>query len=441
VKKRKVIIMGAAGRDFHDFNTFYRDNEAYEVVAFTSEAQNLTELKELPKRVYPPELAGKLYPNGIPIHSKDELEELIKKFDVDEVVLSYSDISHEYVMHRASRVLAAGADFKLIGPKTIQLKSIKPVIAVNAVRTGCGKSQTTRKIAELLKRHGKKVVVVREPMPYGNLKEQIVQRFASYEDMKKHKCTIEEMEEYEPHISAGTVVYAGVDYEKILREAEKEADIILWDGGNNELSFFKTDLLIVVADPFRVGHETTYHPGETNLLMADAVIINKTDTASKENIEKLKENIKRVNPKAKIIEAKSPPKLEDENVVKGKKVLVVEDGPTLTHGEMSIGAGFIAAKNAGASEIIDPRPFAVGTIQTTFKKYPHLERILPAMGYSEEQLKELEETINNSDAEVVIAGTPIDLGKIINSNKKIVRAKYDLEVNEKELEELLEKFL
>ncbi len=431
--KKKVLIMGAAGRDFHDFNTYYRNNENYEVVAFTA-----TQIPWIEGRPYPPELSGKLYPEGIPIHGEKKLEELIKEHSVDEVVFSYSDVSHEYLMHKASQVLALGADFKLLGPKFMQLKSSKPVVSICAVRTGSGKSQTTRRVAEILKSKGKKVAVIRHPMPYGDLAKQAVQRFEKYDDMKKHNCTIEEMEEYELHIEAGTILYAGVDFEAILREAEKEADVILWDGGNNDVSFYKSDLHIVVADPHRVGHESRYHPGETNVRMADVVVINKMNTAEPQNIEKLKENIKKMNSGAKIVEANSPLKVEEPEEIRGKKVLVIEDGPTLTHGEMKYGAAFLAAEQNGVESVIDPRPFAAGTIKETYAKYPHLEKILPAMGYSDQQLKDLEETINKSDADLVLSGTPIDLTKLINPNKKVVRVRYDLEeIGELSLEKVL----
>lgn len=435
--RKKVVIMGAAGRDYHDFNACFKDNEEYEVVAFTqAPEQNLSEIGDEALRVYPPELAGRLYPKGVPTYREREMPELVKKLGVDEVVFSYSDVSHEHVMHRASEAIAAGADFRLIGTK-MQLKAGKPVIAVNAVRTGCGKSQTTRRIAEILKARGKKVVVIREPMPYGDLSKQLVQRFASYEDMIRQGCTIEEMEEYERHVDSGTVVYAGADYGKIIREAEREADVILWDGGNNELSFYKSDLLIVVADPHRLGHETRYHPGEANLRMADVVVINKVDTAKKEDVEQLKKNIRAANPKAAIIEAESPPVIEGGVDVKGKRVLVVEDGPTLTHGGMEYGAGTIAARAAGAT-IADPRPFAVGSIASAFKKYPHLEKVLPTMGYSKAQLRELEGTINAADVELVVSGTPIDLSKIVKANKPIVRVTYELKEKSGALQKAVE---
>ncbi|MEJ5229165.1 MAG: cyclic 2,3-diphosphoglycerate synthase [Pseudothermotoga sp.] len=436
--RRRVIIMGAAGRDFHNFNTYFRDNNDYEVVAFTA-----TQIPDIEGRVYPPELAGKLYPNGIPIEPESKLVELIKKFDVDEVVLSYSDLPHQYVMERAAIVTSAGADFKLMGPKHTMVKSTKPVVAVCAVRTGCGKSQTTRRVLDILRSKGLKVVSIRHPMPYGNLVEQKVQRFANYEDLDKYRCTIEEREEYEPHIDRKSVIYAGVDYEAILRSAESEnPDVILWDGGNNDFPFYKPDLLIVVVDPHRPGHEVTYYPGMTNLLMADVVVINKEETASPEGVETVRRNVEKWNPRAIVIDASSPIFVEDYSKIKGKKVLVVEDGPTLTHGEMRYGAGFVAAKKFGASQIIDPRPFAVGSIIETYKKYNHLDLILPAMGYGEKQIKELEKTINSSDAELVIIGTPIDLRRVMRLNKDAVRVKYELqEIGKPDLEDVLNNFV
>lgn len=434
--RKKVIIMGAAGRDFHNFNVFFRDNEEYEVVAFTA-----TQIPDIEGRKYPPELAGKLYPNGIPIYSEDELEDLIKKFKVDFVVFAYSDVSHEYVMNRASRAMAAGASFMLLGPSHTMLTSTKPVISVCAVRTGSGKSQTTRRVAEILKKLGKKTVVIRHPMPYGDLTKQVVQRFGSFEDLDKHNCTVEEREEYEPHIDRGNVVYAGVDYERILRQAEQEADVILWDGGNNDFPFFKPDLHIVVVDPHRPGHEVTYHPGETNLRLADVIVINKIDTAYPEDIQIVRENSRSANPRAVIIEAASPIFVENYEAIKGKKVLVIEDGPTLTHGEMSYGAGYVAAEKYGAAEIVDPRPYAVGSIKETYEKYTQLEVILPAMGYSPKQLKELEETINAVPADLVIVATPINLGKILKINKPYVRVKYELqEIGKPDLEDIIKEF-
>ncbi|MDI6850871.1 MAG: cyclic 2,3-diphosphoglycerate synthase [bacterium] len=434
--RKKVIIMGAAGRDFHNFNVFFRDNEEYEVVAFTA-----TQIPDIEGRKYPPELSGKLYPDGIPIYPEDELEELIRKHKVDFVVFSYSDVSHEYVMNRASMAMSAGASFMLLGPSHTMLTSTKPVISVCAVRTGSGKSQTTRRVAEILKKLGKKTVVIRHPMPYGDLTKQVVQRFGSLEDLDKHNCTIEEREEYEPHIDRGNVVYAGVDYEKILRQAEQEADVILWDGGNNDFPFFKSDLHIVVVDPHRPGHEVTYHPGETNLRMADVIVINKIDTAYPEDIQIVRENARSANPKATIIEAASPIFVENYEAIKGKKVLVIEDGPTLTHGEMAFGAGYVAAEKYGAAEIVDPRPYAVGSIKETYEKYTQLEVILPAMGYSPKQLKELEETINAVPADLVVVATPINLGKILKINKPYVRVKYELqEIGKPDLEDIIKDF-
>ncbi len=418
----KVIIMGAAGRDFHNFNTFFRGNSDYEVVAFTA-----TQIPNIDERKYPAALAGDLYPEGIKIYPEEDLADLIRKFEIDEVVFSYSDIPYDYVMNRSAMVNAAGADFKLLGPAHTMLKSSKPVVSICAVRTGCGKSQTTRYVSNLLKEAGKKVVAIRHPMPYGNLLEQKVQRYASPEDLDKHKCTIEEREEYEPHIMSGTIIYAGVDYGAILKEAEKEADIILWDGGNNDLPFYRPNVHIVVADPHRTGDELYYYPGEANLRMADAVVINKIDTADYENILELRDNIRRVNTKAIIIEGASPVFIDEYEKIQGKRVLVVEDGPTLTHGEMQYGAGIVAAEKFGASELVDPRPFTVGTISETFEKYPEIGTLLPAMGYGDQQIKDLETTINSSDADLVIIGTPIDLRKIINISKPALRVYYELE--------------
>ncbi|HOQ10327.1 MAG TPA: cyclic 2,3-diphosphoglycerate synthase [Syntrophomonadaceae bacterium] len=436
MKKQRVIIMGAAGRDFHNFNTYFRDNENYEVVAFTA-----TQIPDIEGRVYPASIAGKLYPEGIPIHGEEELPELIRKYQVDEVIFAYSDVSHEYVMHRASLVLACGADFRLMGTDKTMLKSKAKVLAVTAVRTGSGKSQTTRYCAKVLSQMGKKVVIVRHPMPYGNLEEQVVQRFASYEDLDMHKCTIEEREEYEPHIDLGLVVYAGIDYEKILRQAEAEADVVIWDGGNNDLPFYDTDLHIVVVDPHRAGHETTYHPGEANLRRADIAIMNKVDSADPLDVERVKKTIETINPRAKIILANSPITVDDPEAIAGKKVLVVEDGPTLTHGDMAYGAGVIIAEKLGAAELIDPRPYAVGSIRNTFAKYTHLSKLLPAMGYGKTQIEELEKTINNSPAELVIIGTPIDLRRIMHLEKPAVRVRYDLEeIGNRELASILAKF-
>jgi predicted GTPase len=436
MKKKRVIIMGAAGRDFHNFNVFFRDNEDYDVVAFTA-----TQIPDIEGRIYPKELAGSLYPDGVPIHAEEELPDLIEKLNVDLVVFAYSDTSHEYVMHKASMIMAAGADFMLMGTRSTQVESKKPVISVCAVRTGCGKSQTVRRITEVLKDQGKRIVVIRHPMPYGNLVEQAVQRFATYEDMDKHGCTIEEREEYEPHISMGNVVYAGVDYERILRQAEEEADVVLWDGGNNDFSFYKADLDIAVADPHRAGHGLTYHPGETVLRMADVVVINKIDTATQDFVELVQKNVRIANPTATVIMAKSPVTLLGENVLEGREVLVIEDGPTLTHGGMAYGAGVVAANKYGAKSQIDPRPYAVRSIGKVYEKYPHLGNVLPAMGYSKDQLAALEETINRTPAEVVLVATPIDLGKVIQMNKRSVRVKYDLEeVGSPDLKDVLGEF-
>ncbi len=428
--------MGAAGRDFHNFNVRFRDNEEFEVIAFTA-----TQIPDIEGRTYPAELAGKLYPKGIPIHPEEELTDLIKKNQIDSVVFAYSDVPHEYVMHKASMVNAAGADFWLLGATTTSIKSKVPVIAICSVRTGCGKSQTTRRVSDILKSYGKKLVAIRHPMPYGDLTAQKVQRFASYEDMDKHKCTIEEREEYEPHIDRGTVVYAGIDYGAILEQAEKEADILLWDGGNNDTPFYQSDLHIVVADPHRAGHELSYYPGETNLRMADVVIINKIDTAEYDDIEYVRESIREVNPRAIIIDAASPLTVEQPDLIRGKRALVVEDGPTLTHGEMGFGAGIVAAEKFGAAEIVDPRPWVVGKIVETYEKYPDIGTLLPAMGYGEEQVADLEKTINAVDCDVVIIGTPIDLRKVVNIKKPTVRVRYELqEIGKPDLEDVLKKF-
>ncbi len=422
MSSKNVLIMGAAGRDFHNFNVFFRDNENYNVVAFTA-----TQIPNIFGRSYPAELAGKLYPDGIKIYEESELLDLIKKFKVDEVVFAYSDVTFEYVMSKASIVNAAGVSFRLMGAAETMIKSTKPVVAVLAVRTGCGKSQTSRRIVKLLQDAGKKVVAIRHPMPYGDLVKQKVQRFATLEDLKKHECTIEEIEEYEPHIARGGVIYAGVDYEAILREAEKEADVILWDGGNNDMSFYDADVIFTVVDPHRPGHEMRYYPGNTCLRMADAVIINKMDSASKEGIETVRNNIKLVNPNAVVIDANSPLTVDHPELINGKRVLVVEDGPTLTHGEMKYGAGTVAAERNKAKEIVDPRPFTVNSISDTFKKYPNIGVLLPAMGYGDEQMKDLEETINKTDCDSVIIGTPIDLGRILKINKPSTRVMYELE--------------
>ncbi len=418
---KNVLIMGAAGRDFHNFNVYFRDNNDYNVVAFTA-----TQIPNIDGRIYPPELAGKLYPNGIKIYDEINLTGLIKELKVDEVVFSYSDVTFNYVMTKASIVNAAGVSFKLLGANDTMIKSNKPVISIIAVRTGCGKSQTSRKIVKVLREAGKKVVSIRHPMPYGDLVKQKVQRYGSLEDLIKYKCTIEEMEEYEPHIVMGSVIYAGVDYAAILAEAEKEADVIIWDGGNNDIPFYKSDLTFTVVDPHRAGHEMYYYPGNTSLRLADVVVINKMDSADQKNVMKLYDNIRVVNPKAQIIEANSPLTLDKENLIKGKRVLVVEDGPTLTHGEMEYGAGMIAAWRNDAEEIIDPRPFTVNSISDTFKKYPKIGKLLPAMGYSDQQILDLEETINKTDCDTVIIGTPIDLGRILKINKPHVRVQYEL---------------
>ena len=431
--KDRVIIMGAAGRDFHNFNVYFRGNKAYEVVAFTA-----TQIPNIEGRIYPPELAGADYPDGIPIYPESKLTELIKELDIDQVVFGYSDVSHAYVMHRASMVLAAGADFRLMGWKETMLKAQKPVVSICAVRTGSGKSQTTRRVSDILREMGKKVVVVRHPMPYGDLRKQICQRFASYEHLDRHKCTIEEREEYEPHIDRGVVVYAGVDYEKILREAEQEAEVILWDGGNNDLPFYKPDLHIVVVDPHRAGHELAYHPGEANLRLADVVVINKIDTANLEGVATVRENVRATNPDAVIIEAASPIFVEDPGAIRGKRVLVVEDGPTLTHGEMAYGAGIVAARRFGAAEIVDPRPYAIGSIIETFEKYPQTGPLLPAMGYGERQIEELEETINATPCDLVIVATPIDLRQVVEIRRPTQRVRYELqEIGQPTLEEVL----
>jgi predicted GTPase len=421
MSKKNILIMGAAGRDFHNFNTFYKDNEDYNVVAFTA-----TQIPNIEGRIYPSELSGKNYPDGIKIYEESKLVELIKKFKVDEVVFSYSDVPYNYVMTKASIVNAAGASFSLLGAEQTMIKSTKPVIAVLAVRTGSGKSQTSRKIVNILRDAGKKVVAIRHPMPYGDLVKQKVQRFGTYDDLQKHNCTIEEIEEYEPHIARGGVIYAGVDYEAILREAEKEADIILWDGGNNDTSFYKADLTFCVADPHRAGHEMTYYPGNTSLRMADVVVINKIDSADPENVLRVKNNIRSVNPDAKIIEGESPVTVEKPELIKGKRVLIIEDGPTLTHGDMKYGAGTIAAQRYGASDIVDPRPFTVESIADTFKKYPEIGILLPAMGYGAKQMKDLEKTINRTECDSVVIGTPIDLGRLLKINKPHTRVTYEL---------------
>jgi predicted GTPase len=433
----RTLIMGAAGRDFHNFNVFFRDNADYEVAAFTA-----TQIPNIEGRKYPPQLAGAIYPEGIPIFPEAELPRLIEDLGIEQVVFAYSDVPHEYVMHKASMVLAAGADFQLMGPRKTELKSTKPVVAICAVRTGSGKSQTTRRVSILLRDMGFKVAAIRHPMPYGDLVAQAVQRFANYEDLELQDCTIEEREEYEPHIDNGVVVYAGVDYERILRQAEQEVDVILWDGGNNDLPFYSPDLHIVVADPHRPGNELTYHPGETNARLADVFVINKVDTAAPEDVLVVRQNLHLLNPGAVIIEAASPLFVDDPLAIRGKRVLVIEDGPTLTHGEMAYGAGWVAARRFGAAEIVDPRPFAVGSILETYRKYPTTGEILPAMGYGDEMMRELEQTINNADVDLVVIGTPIDLASLLKINKPSQRVRYELqEIGQPTLSEILqEKF-
>lgn len=420
--RKKVLIMGAAGRDFHNFNCLYRDNGDYEVVAFTA-----TQIPDIDGRKYPAELAGSLYPEGIPIHPEEDLEKLIKEHQVDEVWFSYSDVPHSFVMNKGSEVIGWGPSFGVCSAARTMIESTKPVIAICAVRTGVGKSQTTRYVSRILKALGKKVVAIRHPMPYGDLAKQACQRFETYEDLDRHQCTIEEREEYEPHIDNGFVVYAGVDYEMILREAEKEADVILWDGGNNDTAFYKADLYMTLVDPHRAGHELSYFPGETNLRIADLLIVNKVDTADPEKVEEVMENCRKANPNATLIKCRSVITVDQPELVKGKKALVVEDGPTLTHGGMTYGAGWFAAKNCGAAEIVDAKPYAVGTIKATFEKYPNAGAILPAMGYGDTQVRELEETINAIPADVVVEGTPIELKRIISVNKPIANVKYELE--------------
>jgi predicted GTPase len=433
LKKDRVIIMGAAGRDFHNFNVYFRNNLNYEVIAFTA-----TQIPDIAGRNYPPELSGALYPEGIPIFPEEELPNLIKDRQIDQVILAYSDLPHQYVMDKASIVLASGADFRLMGPKNTMLKAKIPVVSICAVRTGCGKSQTTRKVSEILKKKGYKIAVIRHPMPYGDLREQIWQRYETYADLDRYNCTIEEREEYEPHLVRGNILYAGVDYQEILKRAEKEADIILWDGGNNDLPFYQPDLHIVVTDPHRAGDEMTYYPGEANLRMADVVVINKIDTADLDKINLLRENIHLLAPEAILIEAASPLTVDHSEFIRGKRVLVVEDGPTLTHGGMKYGAGVMAAQKFGAKEIIDPRPYAVGSIADTYVKYPDIGILLPAMGYGKKQMQELEDTINAIDCDLVIIGTPIDLSRIIKMNKKSIRVKYELqEIGRPDLEEVL----
>ncbi len=435
MEKIKTVIMGAAGRDFHNFNTYYRNNENYEVVAFTA-----TQIPNIEERKYPAELSGNLYPEGIPIFAEEELPEIIKSQQVDQVVFAYSDVPHEYVMNKASIVLSAGADFRLMGINTTQLKSKKPVISVCAVRTGSGKSQTTRRVSMIMTDIGFKVAVVRHPMPYGDLVKQRVQRYETYDDLDKNECTIEEREEYEPHLDNGVIVYAGVDYQEILDQAQEEADVILWDGGNNDFPFYVSDLAIVVADPHRPGHERKYHPGETNVHLADVFVINKIDTAEPENVIRVRESLAEINPNAIIIEAASPIFVNEPDEIRGKRVLVVEDGPTLTHGEMSYGAGWVAARKFGAAKIVDPRPYSVGSITQTYEKYPETGPILPAMGYGDAMISDLEKTINHADVDMVISATPIDLTRIIKVNKPMQRVWYELqEIGKPTLADLLQK--
>lgn len=438
--RKNVIIIGAAGRDFHNFNTYYRDNDLYNVVAFTA-----AQIPDIDGRKYPAVLAGKLYPDGISIYPEQDLPELIKKLKVSDCVFSYSDVTYQKVMSLSAIVNAAGANFVLLGPGETMIRSKKPVIAVCATRTGSGKSQTSRKIIELLMARGVKVVAVRHPMPYGNLAEQKVQRFASISDLKKHKCTVEEMEEYEPHVTRGNVIYAGVDYEAILRAGEEDpagCDVILWDGGNNDFPFYVPDLMVTVADPHRAGHELKYYPGEVSLRMADVIVINKIDSASPENIQVVRESIEKVNASALVIDGASPIRVDDESVIRGKRVLVVEDGPTLTHGEMKIGAGVVAARKFGASELVDPRPFTVGKLSETFRLYPNIGTLLPAMGYGEQQLRDLEKTIDNADCESVIIATPIDLNRIIKIKKPNTRIHYDLqEIGKPDLSQVIDDFV
>ncbi len=420
--RKRVIIMGAAGRDFHNFNTYFRDNEDYDVIAFTA-----TQIPDIEGRTYPPELSGVLYPQGIPIHSEDELVDLIAEKDIDIVVFSYSDVSNQHVMERSALVNAAGADFMLLGPASTMVEPVKPLISVTAVRTGSGKSQTTRRVCRILKERGKKVAVVRHPMPYGNLVKQEVQRFETYEDLDAHDCTIEEREEFEPHIANGTIVYAGIDYEKILRRAESEADVVVWDGGNNDFSFYKADLSIVVVDPHRAGHELLYYPSGVDLRLADVVVINKVDTASLDDVLFVRDNIVDHNPHATIIEAASPIQVDDPSVIRGKRVLVIEDGPTLTHGEMEYGAGVIAAQRFGAEELVDPRPYTVDSIAETYRQYPQIGTLLPAMGYGVEQIRDLQETVDRTECDAVIVGTPIDLGRLLTFKVPVTRVRYELQ--------------
>jgi len=440
MSQRRIIIIGAAGRDFHNFNVFYRDNPAYKVVAFTA-----AQIPDIAGRKYPASLAGKLYPDGIPIYVQDELEHLIKELDADACVFSYSDVPYTYVMSLGAKVNAAGAAFTMLGHKNTMIKSTKPVIAVCAVRTGCGKSQTSRRIAEVLMANGLKVIAIRHPMPYGDLEAQKVQRFATIDDLKKHNCTIEEMEEYEPHIERGNVIYAGVDYEAILRAAENDpdgCDVILWDGGNNDFSFYNPDLMVAVTDPHRPGHELSYYPGEVTLRLADVVVINKIDSADYRDILTVRASIETVNPTAIVVDAASTISVENPELIRGKRVLVIEDGPTLTHGEMKIGAGIVAARRYGAAEIIDPKPYAVGKLAETFKAYPDIGNLLPAMGYGEEQMRDLSKTIERADCDSVVIATPIDLGRVIKIDKPNTRVEYSLqEIGHPDMEDVLKGFI
>ena len=433
--RKRVIIMGAAGRDFHNFNTYFRDDEDYEVVAFTA-----TQIPDIEGRTYPPELSGKLYPEGIPIRAEDELVDLIAEKDIDIVVFSYSDVSNQHVMERSAVVNSAGADFMLLGPASTMVEPVKPLISITAVRTGSGKSQTTRRVCQILKERGKKVAVIRHPMPYGDLVKQEVQRFETYDDLDAHDCTIEEREEYEPHIANGTIVYAGVDYEKILRQAESEADVVVWDGGNNDFCFYKADLSIVVVDPHRAGHELLYYPSGIDLRLADVVVINKVDTAALDDILFVRDNVIDHNPHATIIEAASPIQVDDPSVIRGNRVLVIEDGPTLTHGEMEYGAGVIAAQRFGAEELVDPRPYTVDSIAETYRRYPQIGTLLPAMGYGAEQIRDLQETVDRTECDAVIIGTPIDLGRLLTFDVPATRVRYELqEIGLPDLESVIDR--
>nr|MBP8948361.1 hypothetical protein [Promineifilum sp.] len=435
IRPQRIVIAGAAGRDFHDFNTVFRDDEQVRVVAFTA-----TQIPNIEGRLYPPALSGPLYPEGIPIYPEAELEQLIAQHEIDDVVFSYSDVSHETVMHLASRVLAAGAGFRLVSPRRTMLASTKPIISVCAVRTGSGKSQTSRRILDILQGElgYSRVVAVRHPMPYGNLAEQAVQRFASHADMDRHHCTIEEREEYEPYVERGAVIFAGVDYEAILRQAEQEADVIIWDGGNNDLPFYRPDYHIVVVDPHRPGHELRYHPGEANVRLADAIVVNKIDTADAAGVDTVLTNVRAMNPRAVVVRGASPLSVDDPAAIAGKRVLVIEDGPTLTHGEMAYGAGVVAARQYGAAEIVDPRPYAVRTIAATYQKYPNTGPVLPAMGYGREQMADLEETINRTPVDLVLVATPIDLARLVDIDKPNQRVRYELqEIGRPTLSDLL----